>query len=50
MSNFFFSCSIFYLFEELTSIVVKFEIVVCKLSVLKSLKFVIWERVKEFKN
>ena len=46
MSNFSFSHSVFYPFEELSSIFIKFEIVVCKLSVWKSLKFVVWERVK----
>ena len=30
-SNFFFSHSVFYLFEELSAIFVKYEIVVCKL-------------------
>ena len=40
-SYFTFSNSVFYSFGELSSIFVKFEIV----SVLKSLKFVVWERV-----
>ena len=32
--------------SELSVIFIKFEIVVCKLSVWKSLKFVVWEWVK----
>ena len=44
-SNFSFSHSVFYLFGDLTAIFVKLEIVFCKLSVWKSLKLVIWERV-----
>ena len=46
MSNFSFSHSVFYPFGELPLILITFEIVICKLSVLKSLKFVVWERVK----
>ena len=38
-SNFSFSCSVFYPFEELSAIFIKFEIVGCKP------KFVVWERV-----
>ena len=46
-SNFSFSHSVFYLFGELSAIFLEVEIVVCKLfSVWKSLKFVVWERVK----
>ena len=47
-SNFSFSRSVFYPFEELSSTFIKFEIVVYKLmlSVWKSLKFVVWKRVK----
>ena len=45
-SNFSFSHSICYTFVEHSSIFVKFEIFVCKLSVWKSLKFVVWEWVK----
>ena len=46
-SNFSISQSIFYPFGDLSAIFIKFEIVVCKaLSVWKSLKFVVWERVK----
>ena len=42
-SSFFFSHSVFYLFGELF---IKFEIFVCKhFQVMKSLKFVVWERV-----
>ena len=45
-SNFSFSHSAFYPFGELSAIFIKFEIVACKtLSVLKNLKFVVWERV-----
>ena len=33
-------------FEKLSAIFIKFEIVVCKLFEWKSLKFVVWERVK----
>ena len=45
-SNFSFSHSVFYPFEELFSIFVKFEIIVCKLfHFWKSLKFVVWKRV-----
>ena len=47
MSNFSISHRVFNSFEELSSIFIKSEIVVCKLlSVWKSLKFVVWERVK----
>ena len=45
-SNFSFSHSIFYLFQELSAIFNKLVNVVCKLSVWKSPKFVISERVK----
>ena len=45
-SNFSFSHSVFYQFKEMSSIFIKFEIVVCKLSVWKSLKFVVGERLK----
>ena len=44
-SNFSFSHSVFYPFEELSSIFIKFEIVVCTLFEFGSLKFVVWERV-----
>ena len=47
-SNSSFSHSVFYPFGELSAIFIIFEIVVCKLSIWKSLKFVIWERVKHF--
>ena len=46
MSNFSFSCSVFYPFGKLSAIFIKFKIVVCKLTVWKSLKFVVWETVK----
>ena len=45
-SNFSFSHSVFCPFGELSAILIKFEIFVCKLSVWKSLKFVVWERVR----
>ena len=41
-SNFSFSHNVFYLFEELSGIFIKFEIVVCKLFQFGSLKFVVW--------
>ena len=43
MSDFSFS-QCFYPFVELSAIFIKYEVVVCKLSVWKSLKFVVWER------
>ena len=46
-SNFSFSHSVLNPFGELSVIFIKFEIVVRKLSIQKSLKFVIWERVKK---
>ena len=46
MSNFSFSRIVFYPIGELPAILIKLEIVVCKLlPVWKSLKFVVWERV-----
>ena len=46
MSNFSFFHSVSYPVGELSAIAIKFEIVVCKLlSVWKSLKFVVWERI-----
>ena len=45
-SNFSFSTSVYYPFGELSIIFIKLKIVVCKLSVWKSLEFVDWERVK----
>ena len=48
-SNFSFSHSVFYPFRELFAIFIKFEIVVCKVLVWKSLKFVVWERVNTHK-
>ena len=47
-SNFSFSHSVLYHFGELSSIFIKVKIVVYKLSVWKSLKFVVWERVNSF--
>ena len=50
-SNFSFSHSVFYLFEELSAIFNKIEIVVCKpISIWTSLIFVVWERVKKRPN
>ena len=46
-SNISFSCSAFYLCRELSATFNKFDIVVCKHFVWKSLKFVGWERVKD---
>ena len=46
-SNLSFSHSVFYPFVELFAILIKSEIVVCKLSLWKSLKFVVWERVNQ---
>ena len=46
MSNFSISHSVFYPFGEFSAIFIKCKIVVCTLSVSKSLKFVVWERVK----
>ena len=45
-SNFSFSNCVFYPFEELSAIFIKFEIFVCILLQFGSLKFVVWERVK----
>ena len=46
-SNFSFSHSVFYPFGELSAIFIKIKIVICKhFQFGKSLKFVIWERVK----
>ena len=45
-SNFSFSHNVFYPFGEHSAIVIKFDIVVCSLSVRKSLKFLVWKRVK----
>ena len=46
-SNFSFSHSIFYPLGELSAFFIKFEIVISKVFwVWKSLKFVVWERVK----
>ena len=44
-SNFSFSHSVFYQFEELSAIFIKFEIAVCQSFQFGSLKFFIWERV-----
>ena len=46
-TNFPFSHNVFYPFGELSTIFVKFEIIVCKFFQFgKSLKFVLWERIK----
>ena len=46
-SNFSFSHSVFYPSGEISAILIKLKIVVCKLFFfLKSLKLVVWERVK----
>ena len=51
ISNFLFSSSVFYPFEKLSSIVIRFDIVICKLFQFgKSLKYVLWERVKSLDN
>ena len=48
-SDFTFSHSVFYQYGELSAISIRFEIIVCKaLSVWKSLKFVVWKKVKSF--
>ena len=49
LRNFSFSDSVFYLFGEFSAIFIKFEIVVCKLSVRNSLKYVIRETVNSCK-
>ena len=49
-SNFSFSHSVFYPFGKFSAIFIKFEIVICKLPVWKSLKFVVWERVNSSPN
>ena len=49
-SNFSFSHSIFYSFIELSTIFIKFEIVVCKTLSNWSLKFSVWKRVNPFPN
>ena len=50
-SNFFLSHSVFYSFGEIFDIFIKFEIVVCKLfKFWKSLKFIVWEKVKVYQK
>ena len=49
-SNFSFFHRVFNPFGELTDMFIKLKIVVCKLSVWKSLEFVIWERVNSLPN
>ena len=52
-SNFSLPHSLFYPFRDLSALFIKFEIVVCKLqtlSIWKSLKCVVWERVKMAKK
>ena len=39
--------SVFYPFGEHSAVFIRFEIFVCRLSGWKSLRFVVWERVKE---
>ena len=46
LSNFSFSNSVIYSFGELSVIFTEFESFVCKLSIRKNLKFVVWERVQ----
>ena len=46
VGDFSFSHSVFYLFRELSAIFIKCDIVVCKLLVWTSLKFIVWESVK----
>ena len=54
MSNLSFSRSVYYPFRELSAIFIKSEIVICKLSIWNSLKFVVWEflriKKKAFEN
>ena len=45
-SNFSFSHSVFCPFRKVSAMLIKFEIVVCKLFQFGSQKFVVWERVK----
>ena len=47
-SNFSFSRSVFHLFEEPSAIFNKNEIVVCKLSIWTSLKFVVWKELTHY--
>ena len=48
-SNFSFSQIVFYPFWELFAIFIKLKIVTCKLVLVrKSLKFIIWEKVKQW--
>ena len=47
MSSVSFSHSVFYPFGKISSIFIKYKIVACKLFQFRSLKFDIWERVKE---
>ena len=49
-SNFSFFHGVFYPFGQLSAIFIKFEIVCKFFSVWKTLKFVIWERVKPLPN
>ena len=46
-SNFCFSHSVFYPFGKLSAILIKVEIVVCKLFQFGSLNFVVWEGVSK---
>ena len=49
-SNFSFSHSVSYPYEELSFIFIKFKTVGCKLFKFGSLKYVVWERVNPFTN
>ena len=49
-NNFSFSQCFLPVYREFSSISIKFEIVDCNFFVLKSLKFIIWERVNESKK
>ena len=49
-SNFSFSHIVFYPFQKLSAIFIKFEIVVCKFFQFGRVKFVFWERVKNPSN
>ena len=49
MSNISLFHSVFYFFGELSTIFIKFEIIVCILFQFGSLKFVVWEKIKGVK-
>ena len=50
MRNFSFSHSVFYLFGELSAIFIELKIVICKFCQFGCLKFVVWERVNQYKT